>query len=132
MSGIRKYPRTRHILDSRLQPGDEDLSAAGFAEIAGRHLVIEEKLDGANAAISFDVDGDLLLQSRPGALVLDCLSGPVPARYGGRRSLACHLLSMNRMRTRRGDQVPGGIENLGATYGHSSVSAGPRLRAASR
>jgi ATP-dependent RNA circularization protein (DNA/RNA ligase family) len=64
MDGIRKYPRTRHILDSRLQPGDEDLSAATFEAIAGRHLVIEEKIDGANAAISFSADGQLLLQSR--------------------------------------------------------------------
>jgi RNA ligase len=64
MSALRKYPRTRHILNSRLQPGDDDLSAAGFADIAGRHLVIEEKLDGANAAISFDGEGNLLLQSR--------------------------------------------------------------------
>src|SRR5262249_47776899 len=64
MMEIRKYPRTRHILDSRLQPGDEDLTAAGFKEIAGRHLVIEEKVDGANAAISFSEDGGLLLQSR--------------------------------------------------------------------
>ena len=64
METIRKYPRTRHILDSRLQPGDEDLAAAGFEAIAGRHLVIEEKIDGANAAISFSPDGRLLLQSR--------------------------------------------------------------------
>ena len=64
MTGIRKYPRTRHILDSRLQPGDEELSAAGFADIAGRHLAVEEKVDGANAAISFDAGGNLLLQSR--------------------------------------------------------------------
>ena len=27
MTGIRKYPRTRHILDSRLQPGDYDFPA---------------------------------------------------------------------------------------------------------
>ena len=64
MTSIRKYPRTRHLLDSRLQPDDEDTSAAGFAEIAGRHLVVEEKVDGANAAISFDRDGGLRLQSR--------------------------------------------------------------------
>jgi hypothetical protein len=64
MTAIRKYPRTRHILDSRLQPGDEDLTAAGFEEIAGRHLAVEEKVDGANAAISFSEDGRLLLQSR--------------------------------------------------------------------
>jgi len=40
------------------------LRRAGFEEIAGRHLVVEEKVDGANAAISFDADGRLLLQSR--------------------------------------------------------------------
>jgi hypothetical protein len=64
MNSIRKYPRTRHLLDSRPQPGDEDLDTADFAEIAGRHVVVEEKVDGANAAISFDRDGRLRLQSR--------------------------------------------------------------------
>ena len=61
---LRKYPRTRHIEGSRLQPGDHDLSAIPFTEIAGRPLVIEEKMDGANAAISFSAGGELLLQSR--------------------------------------------------------------------
>ncbi|MGN0465552.1 MAG: RNA ligase family protein [Lachnospiraceae bacterium] len=62
--GIHKYPRTPHIEGSRLQPGDEDLSQIPFSEIAGKHLVIEEKCDGANSAISFDQNGELLLQSR--------------------------------------------------------------------
>lgn len=61
---IIKYPRTPHIEGSRLQPGDEDLSQVPFSAIAGRHLVIEEKIDGANSAISFDPAGTLLLQSR--------------------------------------------------------------------
>lgn len=61
---MRKYPRTPHIEGSRLQPGDEDLSQIPFDNIKGRHLVIEEKCDGANSAISFDADGELLLQSR--------------------------------------------------------------------
>jgi hypothetical protein len=64
MNEIRKYPRTQHIINSRLQPGDEGFIAAGFEAIAGRHLVVEEKLDGANAAISFDAADNLLLQSR--------------------------------------------------------------------
>ena len=63
MQSIRKYPRTQHIEGSRLQPGDEDLDAAPFARIAGRHLVVEEKVDGANCGISFSPSGDLLLQS---------------------------------------------------------------------
>ena len=61
---IIKYPRTPHIEGSRLQPGDEDLSQRAFSEIAGRHVVIEEKIDGANTAVSFDPKGGLLLQSR--------------------------------------------------------------------
>ncbi|GAA2802946.1 RNA ligase family protein [Crossiella cryophila] len=61
---LRKYPRTPHLEGSRLQPGDHDLAAVGYAEIAGRHLVVEEKLDGANAAISFTAEGEQRLQSR--------------------------------------------------------------------
>ncbi|MET7394422.1 RNA ligase family protein [Dactylosporangium sp. NPDC005572] len=61
---LRKYPRTPHLQGSRLQPGDHDLAQVPFAELAGQHLVVEEKLDGANAAISFDASGELLLQSR--------------------------------------------------------------------
>ena len=33
MTGIRKYPRTRHILDSRLQPGDDDFPAVHWKHI---------------------------------------------------------------------------------------------------
>ncbi len=61
---MRKYPRTPHIEGSRLQPGDEDLSQISFDEIRGKYLVIEEKVDGANSAVSFDAHGGLLLQSR--------------------------------------------------------------------
>ena len=61
---IHKYPRTPHIEGSRLQPGDEDLSQIRFESIKGKYLVIEEKVDGANSAISFSEDGELLLQSR--------------------------------------------------------------------
>ncbi len=59
-----KYPRTQHLQGSRLQPGDEDLSQIPFENIFGKNIVIEEKIDGANTAISFDGDGNLLLQSR--------------------------------------------------------------------
>lgn len=59
-----KYPRTQHLRGSRLQPGDEDLSQIPFESILGKYIVIEEKIDGANTAISFDGEGNLLLQSR--------------------------------------------------------------------
>lgn len=61
---LRKYPRTHHLQGSRLQPGDEDLSQIPFSQIAGKTIVVEEKIDGANTAISFSPQGELLLQSR--------------------------------------------------------------------
>ena len=61
---IHKYPRTPHVNGSRLQPGDEDLGVLSLEHLRGRRLVVEEKLDGANSAVSFGVDGRLLLQSR--------------------------------------------------------------------
>ena len=61
---LYKYPRTRHLQGSRLQPGDEGLAAVPFADLVGRYLVVEEKVDGANAGIRFDRAGILKLQSR--------------------------------------------------------------------
>jgi hypothetical protein len=64
MEQIYKYPRTHHIEGSRLQPGDEDLDSIPFTAIKNQYVVVEEKVDGANAAISFTADGQLRLQSR--------------------------------------------------------------------
>ncbi len=61
---IKKYPRTPHIEGSRLQKGDEDLSQIPFESIKNKYIVIEEKVDGANTAISFNDKKELLLQSR--------------------------------------------------------------------
>jgi RNA ligase len=63
MEQIYKYPRTPHIRGSRLQAGDEDLADMPLDALKGKHIVIEEKLDGANCAISFGYNG-LQLQSR--------------------------------------------------------------------
>lgn len=57
------------MVGSRLQPGDSDLGQVPWAELAGRNLVVEEKLDGANAGISFDSHGRMYLQSRGHYLV---------------------------------------------------------------
>lgn len=61
---IKRYPRTRHVEGSRLQTGDHDLSQLPFLDIKDVHLIIEEKIDGANAGISFDETAALRLQSR--------------------------------------------------------------------
>jgi RNA ligase len=59
-----KYPRTQHLQGSRSQSGDEDLESVPWTELIGRYVVAEEKLDGANAGLSFDPQGNLRLQSR--------------------------------------------------------------------
>jgi hypothetical protein len=64
MLTMHKYPRTQHIEGSRLQPGDEDAGSVPFGRIAGRFVVAEEKIDGANAGLCFDEAGRLWLQSR--------------------------------------------------------------------
>jgi hypothetical protein len=80
MSDILKYPRTHHIEGSGMQKGDEDLSIVPLRAFAGRFLVVEEKMDGANSAISFDASGRLQLQSRGHYL------------SGGKREKQFHLL----------------------------------------
>src|SRR5258708_6005768 len=64
MNEMHKYPRTQHIEGSGIQKGDEDLDTVPLREFAGRHLVVEEKMDGANSAISFSTGGRVQLQSR--------------------------------------------------------------------
>jgi hypothetical protein len=59
-----KYPRTQHIAGSGIQQGDQDLPAVPVHALLGQFLVVEEKVDGANSAISFCGDGRLQLQSR--------------------------------------------------------------------
>ena len=77
MLKMLKYPRTPHIQGSRIQLGDEDLQQIPFDVLAGRKLTVEEKCDGANSAVSFDADGELLLQSRGHYLV----GGPRERHY---------------------------------------------------
>jgi hypothetical protein len=64
MNPMRKYPRTHHLAGSKFQPGDEDLDAVPVSDLAGKYVVVEEKMDGANCGVSFGPDFGLLLQSR--------------------------------------------------------------------
>lgn len=59
-----KYPRTPHLQGSRLQFGDSTDGQRAYNELHNCYIVVEEKLDGANCAISFSQSGELLLQSR--------------------------------------------------------------------
>lgn len=63
MQSFIKYPRTPHLCGSRLQPGDETTGQISISSLQGGIQIWEEKIDGANAAISFP-EGTLVLQSR--------------------------------------------------------------------
>lgn len=66
---IHKYPRTPHLEGSRLQKGDEDVAQVPYRHLRGRWIVVEEKMDGANAGLRFNQDANLCLQSRGHYLV---------------------------------------------------------------
>lgn len=59
-----KYPRTSHLVGSRLQSDDTIDGQVPVETLTEGELIWEEKLDGANSGISFTDDCDLLLQSR--------------------------------------------------------------------
>lgn len=62
--GLLKYPSTIHLEGSRLQENDKKEVLSIKSDLMGKFVVIEEKLDGANSAISFSDSGNLQLQSR--------------------------------------------------------------------
>ncbi len=61
-----KFPSTPHLttLKGVEVRGDKVLSDSERADFLKYELVIEEKIDGANLGISFDLEGNLLLQNR--------------------------------------------------------------------
>jgi hypothetical protein len=59
---LYKYPSTQHLQGSQLQKGDS--GRVPYTALAGRTIVVEEKLDGANCGVSFGPGAELLLQSR--------------------------------------------------------------------
>jgi hypothetical protein len=91
MNRLYKYPRTPHLAGSQPQPGDEDLSVISLNHLKGERLIVEEKLDGANSALSFSRDGQLLLQSR--GHFLD--GGPRERHFGLLKAWAgCHQVAL--------------------------------------
>lgn len=85
-----KYPRTPHMQGSRLQKGDDGRDQISYAALAGKYLVIEEKMDGANAAFSFNEAGELRLQSRGHYLT----GGSRESQFGMFKSWATQYESM--------------------------------------
>lgn len=61
---LYKYPRSPHLQGSSKQQGDEDLDFIPFKILGKQELIISEKIDGANVGISFNNQGEILLQSR--------------------------------------------------------------------
>lgn len=68
MEGINKYPRTPHAMGSKLQKGDTSEGQISLIEMKmlhpGTRMIIEEKIDGAQAGISYSENLEQRLQSR--------------------------------------------------------------------
>lgn len=58
---LPEYPRTLHLGDSG---GRQSKHACTLAEIAGLHLVIEEKVDGSHCGLLFDEQAELRVFTR--------------------------------------------------------------------
>jgi ATP-dependent RNA circularization protein (DNA/RNA ligase family) len=72
--GFFKFPSTPHLatlpgVDIR---GDKVLSESECNEFLRHDLIVEEKVDGANLGISFDLEGDIRAQNRGAYLHLPC------------------------------------------------------------
>ena len=61
---LLRFPRTPHLEDSRLAPGDEPKDRARLAWLQGCWMVVEEKADAGNMGVGFSSSRELLLQSR--------------------------------------------------------------------
>lgn len=60
-----KYPRTPHILGSKGTEDDRWLDEASSSRfLRNPDLVVEEKVDGTNTAIHFNIDNKMILQCR--------------------------------------------------------------------
>ena len=58
-----RYPPTQHLEGSRLPPGQRDPRQVPYAAIAGRWIVVEEKLDGTEAGVGFDGAANIQIQN---------------------------------------------------------------------
>lgn len=59
-----KYPRTHHIEGSKFTCGPSDLKKVKLRSVQGKHLVIEEKMDGTQVGIFFENPNQPRIQSR--------------------------------------------------------------------
>lgn len=72
---FNKFPSTPYIeTDKFTFRNDKVLDAGEIQELLSEEITVEEKIDGANLGISFDNDGNLLLQNR-GSYLLFPLEG---------------------------------------------------------
>jgi hypothetical protein len=66
---LLRFPRTPHLEDSRLSADDDPKGRARLSSLRSCWMVVEEKADAGNMAVSFSPAKDLLLQSRGHFLV---------------------------------------------------------------
>ena len=59
-----RSPKTLHVGDSRCRPGTHDPTNTPWSDLVGKHLVVEEKVDGSEASLYFTDDLDPVVATR--------------------------------------------------------------------
>jgi hypothetical protein len=59
-----KIPRTLHVADSRMPDGIIDKDAVKLSDLFDKFVIIEEKVDGTDVALSFDDNANITIQTR--------------------------------------------------------------------
>ena len=75
MDWLSGYPRTLHLSDSGLPGGRSSRPRLDWSEVSGRHVVLEEKVDGTHSGLFFDVGGGAHAFSRGTEIDLDVRGG---------------------------------------------------------
>jgi hypothetical protein len=70
-----KSPRTPHLAGSGLAGHDNDGDRVRWTSVLGKHIVLEEKVDGSEVSFHFDEEADLILRERANSLDLQRRGG---------------------------------------------------------
>lgn len=88
------YPRIPHLVPGRGTRDDRVLGTAELASLLAREVVVEEKLDGANAAMWLEVGAvQVALRSGPGSVDRAGQLGPLRAWVGQHHDALASLLT---------------------------------------
>lgn len=71
-----RSPRTFHLVGSGIADSGEGRARLEWSDLSGRHVVLEEKIDGSEVSFHFDADARLVCRERSSESTIDARGGP--------------------------------------------------------